>query len=83
MTGAQRGERFSFDVTMGPFKVANWEYRFQQDGAMTTVSETWTDHRVPGISKVASYLIGVRDRPGRNRDNMEATLARLDAAVEV
>lgn len=83
VTAAQRGERFSFDVTVGPFKVANWEYRFEQDGARTTVVETWTDHRVPAIGKLASYVTGVRDRPAHNRDNMQATLARLAAAVEV
>ena len=83
VTGAQRGECFSFDVTLGPFKIANWEYRFHQKGAKTTVIETWTDHRVAGVGKIASLFVGVRDRPGRNRDNMEATLARLAAAVEV
>jgi len=70
-------------IAFGPVKIANWEYRFVQDGAKTTVIETWTDHRVPGIGKIAGFFVGVRDRPGRNRDNMEATLARLAAAVEV
>ena len=83
VTNAQRGERFSFDVKFGPFNIANWDYRFQQDGAKTNVIETWTDHRVPGIGTIGGLFVGVRDRPGRNRDNMEATLARLAAAVEV
>lgn len=83
VTDARRGERFSFDVTLGPIKIANWNYQFQQEGANTTVVETWTDHRIPVVGTVASLFVGVRNRPGRNRDNMEATLARLAAAVEV
>lgn len=82
VTVAQPGQRFGFDVTMGPFRVANWDYRFEQDGATTSVVETWTDHRVPVMGTVGSWLIGVRDRPGRNRQNMEATLAKLAAAAE-
>jgi hypothetical protein len=86
VTIAQPGEEFSFDVTLGPFKVANWDYRFEQsaatDGCTTRVIETWTDHRVPFFGTVGSLFIGVRDRPGRNRQNMQATLAKLAAAVE-
>lgn len=83
VTVADPGQRFAFDVTIGPFKIANWEYRFVQDGAMTSVVETWTDHRVPVIGTIGSLFIGVRDRSGRNRQNMEATLAELAATVEV
>lgn len=83
VTVAQPGDEFAFDVTLGPFKVANWHYRFEQDGAMTSVIETWTDHRIPVMGPITSLLIGVRDRPGRNRQNMEATLAKLAATVEV
>jgi ribosome-associated toxin RatA of RatAB toxin-antitoxin module len=83
VTVANPGEQFAFDVTSGPFKIANWEYRFEQDGAMTSVVETWTDHRIPVIGMILSMFVGVRDRPGRNRKNMEATLATLASAVEV
>jgi Polyketide cyclase / dehydrase and lipid transport len=86
VTIAQPGDEFSFDVTLGPFKVANWDYRFEQstgaDGVTTRVVETWTDHRVPFAGTIASLFIGVRDRPGRNRHNMEATLEKLAAAVQ-
>jgi hypothetical protein len=81
VTVAQPGEQFAFDVTLGPFKVANWDYRFERDGDATSVVETWTDHRIPVMGTVGSWLIGVRDRPGRNRQNMEATLAKLAASV--
>jgi Polyketide cyclase / dehydrase and lipid transport len=83
VTVARPGKQFAFDVTLGPFKIANWAYRFEQDGNKTIVVETWTDHRVPVIGTISSLFIGVRDRPGRNRRNMEATLAKLAAAVEV
>src|SRR4249919_3694386 len=82
VTAADPGKRFAFDVTFGPFKIANWEYSFRQDGEATTVVETWTDHRLPVLGTVGSWLIGVRDRPGRNRRNMDATLAKLATAVD-
>ena len=47
------------------------------------VTETWTDHRVPVVGTIASWFIGVRDRPDRTDKNMEVTLAKLAAAVEV
>ncbi len=83
VTVARPGEEFAFDVTSGPFKIANWDYRFEQEGNKTLVVETWTDHRIPVVGTISSLLIGVRDRPGRNRQNMEATLAKLAASVEV
>jgi ribosome-associated toxin RatA of RatAB toxin-antitoxin module len=83
VTIAEPGEQFAFDVTLGPFKVANWHYRFQRDGSKTLVVETWTDHRIPVMGTIASMLIGVRDRPRHNRENMETTLAKLAATVEV
>jgi ribosome-associated toxin RatA of RatAB toxin-antitoxin module len=83
VTVAAPGVQFAFDVTSGPFKIANWDYRFEQDGGMTSVVETWTDHRIPVMGTILSLFIGVRDRPGRNRQNMEATLSNLAAAVEV
>jgi hypothetical protein len=83
VTVAQPGERFSFDVKLGPFKIANWDYRFEQDGSTTLVVETWTDHRMPFLGTIGGFVVGIRDRPGRNRQNMEVTLARLAAAVEV
>ena len=80
---AKPGEQFTFDVSTGPIKVATWDYRFEQSGDSTSVVETWTDRRNPLAAKVAILIAGVRDRPGRNRQNMEATLEKLAAAVEV
>ncbi len=83
VTEARPGEQFTFDVSTGPIKVATWDYRFEQSGDATSVVETWTDRRNPVAAKVAILVAGVRDRPERNRQNMEATLAKLAAVVEV
>lgn len=82
ITVAKPGEQFTFDVTIGPLKVSTWDYRFGAAGDGTKVVQTWTDRRSLLVSKVAVVVAGVRDRPGRNRENMEATLAKLAAAVE-
>lgn len=82
VTVAEPGQRFAFDVTTGPFKVATWEYRFEQSGDTTTVVQTWTDNRASFAKMVAPLVAGVRDRTERNRQNMEATLAKMAAAVE-
>ena len=82
VTQADPGQRFSFDVTTGPFKVATWDYRFEQHGDTTTVVQTWTDNRAMFAKKVAPLIAGVRDRTERNRQNMEATLAKMAAAAE-
>ena len=83
VTAADPGQRFAFDVSTGPFKVATWEYRFNQSGDATTVVQTWTDNRASFAKKVAPLVAGVRDRTERNRQNMEATLTEMAAAVEV
>ena len=44
VTVAEPGERFSFDVTRGPVRIANWDYRFEQDGG-----KTWSSRRGPTI----------------------------------
>lgn len=82
VTVAEPGQRFSFDVTSGPFKVATWDYRFDASGDATTVVQTWTDNRATFAKVIAPLIAGVPDRTERNRQNMEATLAKLAAEVE-
>lgn len=82
ITTARAGEQFAFEVTSGPFKIANWDYRFEQSGDATVVTETWTDQRNPLVGKITGLLVGVPDRPAHNRRTMEATLAKLAAAAE-
>jgi Polyketide cyclase / dehydrase and lipid transport len=84
VTVADPGGEFSFDVSLGPMRIANWHYRFEElAGGKTLVVETWTDHRLPVLGTIVNLTIGVRDRQRLNRANMEATLANLAAAVEV
>jgi Polyketide cyclase / dehydrase and lipid transport len=82
VTVAEPGERFSFDVTRGPLRIANWDYTFDQQGSKTLVVETWTDHRVAVFGTIVGWFIGVTDRPDRNRQGMVMTLSKLAAAVE-
>jgi uncharacterized protein YndB with AHSA1/START domain len=75
---AEPGRRFSFDVTAGPFKVANWTYELSSVDEGTRVAETWTDHRAAWMATLSGVLVGVRDRAEVNRANMELTLAALE-----
>ena len=84
VTVAEPGERFSFDVTRGPMKISNWDYRFEQQGGITSVVETWTDHRAARDRH--DRRLADRGRatvPITTGETMEATLANLAAAVEV
>lgn len=73
--------RFAFDVTAGPFKVATWEYRIQPTETGCNVTETWTDRRNRLVAKLGGRFSGVDDRPAFNRQSIESTLEQLDAAA--
>ncbi|MEP7112640.1 MAG: SRPBCC family protein [Ilumatobacteraceae bacterium] len=83
VTVAEPGQRFSFDVTAGPFNVATWDFRFDPSDDATRVVQTWTDNRAAVAKKLAPLIAGVPDRTERNRQNMEETLAKLAAEAEV
>jgi uncharacterized protein YndB with AHSA1/START domain len=74
------GERFSFLVTAGPFKIAEWSYDFEGTPAGCRVTESATERRNWLIKKVGNKISGVADRDDHNRRNMEATLERLGDA---
>jgi hypothetical protein len=74
---ADPGQEFAFDVTVGPFKVARWAYRFEPTADGCRVVETWTDQRGWVAKKAGKPASGVADRDAHNRRTMEATLARL------
>ena len=82
VTAADRGERFAFDVKLGPLPIATWEYSFRPEGSATTVTEAWTDRRPAWLRLVAVPIMGVPSRPRYNRRGMEITLAALKAAAE-
>lgn len=74
---------FAFDVSVGPVKVARWEYRIEPlESGGSRVTETWTDRRGWLAKKLGGPASGVNDRANYNRKGMEETLRRLgDAAT--
>jgi Polyketide cyclase / dehydrase and lipid transport len=82
VTEAERGKRFSFKITFGPLKIADWTYEFVADGETTRVTERWVDLRGPLMDRLSPVAMGVPDRPDHNRHNMEATLAALKSSAE-
>lgn len=82
VVAADPGRSFAFDVTVGPLKVARWEYRLEPTDDGCRVTETWTDQR-GAIAKLAGGpASGVKDRVEHNRAGMAHTLGRLAAAAE-
>lgn len=78
---AERGRRFAFEVTVGPIKVARWEYVLEPDadGAGCTVTEEWTERR-PRFARLHDAALG--DRRVSNAAGMELTLTALGRAAE-
>jgi uncharacterized protein YndB with AHSA1/START domain len=76
------GKRFAFDVSFYGAPIARWTYELEADGDGTRVVERWDDHRWAAMRSISKVVMGVPDRPGHNRANMEATLAALKAAAE-
>ncbi len=76
------GERFSFLVTVGPFKIAEWSFvvvAVADDEC--TVTETWIDRRGALMKKIGGMASGVDDRVAHNRAGMEQTLRGVAAAA--
>lgn len=82
VVAADPGERFAFEVDLGPVPIARWTYEFHPDGEGTRVVEIWDDRRLPSFKRLSAVVMSVPDRPGHNREGMEATLAALKASVE-
>jgi uncharacterized protein YndB with AHSA1/START domain len=78
---AEPGRRFSFLVTVGPIKVAMWEYDIEETEGGCRVTETWTDQRGWLAKKAGGKASGVADRGEHNRAGMEQTLAGIAAAA--
>jgi hypothetical protein len=74
-------ERFSFLVTVGPLKVAEWAFDIAPTDDGCTVTETWVDRRGRLMRKFAPMATGVDDRAEHNRTGMEQTLRRVAAAA--
>jgi hypothetical protein len=84
VVSAEAGQRFAFDVGLGPFPVAHWAYEFSPapDGDGCVVVETWIDRRPGWLIKTSPMATGVSDRLAHNRESMKATLAGLRAEAE-
>ena len=76
------GKEFGFRVTVGPVKIAHWNYSIADRGNGTsTLTESWTDQR-PGLIKLlGAKASGVADRVSHNRAGMEETLRKIEAAA--
>lgn len=81
VTECAPGERFTFRVTGGPFKVATWSYGFEPADGGTRVTESWTDERHPVMARLFGRITGIHDRATHNRANMERTLEALERAA--
>ncbi|KDQ71393.1 SRPBCC family protein [Streptomyces halstedii] len=93
VTAADPGTRFAFRVhAIGARRprlrgaIALWEYRFEEAGGSTRVTETWTDERRSWPDLLANAFDRVATR-GRTfaefqRGNIRTTLERLKAALE-
>jgi uncharacterized protein YndB with AHSA1/START domain len=79
---AEPGRRFSFLVTAGPVKAAEWSYTFEPGPNGCLVTEAWDDLRPGWFKKITGLATGVNDRPAHNRRGMQQTLANLAQTVE-
>jgi hypothetical protein len=83
VAAAEPGRRFAFDVDAFGIPVARWEYTFEDTGdGGCVVTERWTERRPGWMQTVSKPLMGVSDRAGHNRTNMQTTLRNLKAAAE-
>lgn len=82
VVAAEPGRLFSFRVSAGPFKVAEWSYDFEPTATGCRVTESWTDLRNGLFRPIAQMATGVKDRAAHNRKGMEQTLENLAQAAE-
>lgn len=81
VVAAERGRNLAFEVTLGPVKVARWEYFLVPDceGRGCTVIEEWTDRRGQ-LSGVLDRALGTRRK--LNAVSISRTLDALKRAAE-
>jgi hypothetical protein len=80
VVAADPGRTFAFEVTLGPVKVARWEYSFDATDAGCTVTECWTDRRPGPVRTLVDATMGSRERA--NVHGMRKTLEALRAEAE-
>jgi hypothetical protein len=82
VTGCEPGRRFAFDVSIGPFRVAEWAYEFEPTEDGCVVSELWQDRRGGLVTWLSPAITGTKNRAQRNAETMTVTLERLAACAE-
>ncbi|MEM7091800.1 MAG: SRPBCC family protein [Actinomycetota bacterium] len=82
VTVAEPGQSFAFDAMARDFVFAKWRYDLEAIEGGTRVSEHTLDLRPDAIKDRGAAISGTEDRDARNRETMEATLARLADALE-
>ena len=79
---ADPGRAFTFECSVGDVHYSTWGYRIEPSDGGCRVTE-WTENLLPESTlKYGMEISGVEDRPGRNREMMGTTLARLAAELE-
>lgn len=79
---ADPGRAFAFECSMNDFHFSTWGYRIEPTSSGCRVTE-WTENLLPdSVMEAAKQISGIDDRSARNRETMQATLARLAAALE-
>lgn len=81
---AEDAREFAFVTTQGGHDETKWRYRFEPEGAGTTVTESFEMlSDMPWYLRLAErVLMGVKDRKADLEANMEKTLQRLEASAE-
>jgi Polyketide cyclase / dehydrase and lipid transport len=77
---AEPGRAFAFEVTLGPLRVARWEYLIEPTPTGCTVTEQWTDRRPGPVRLLLDATMGSRERA--NARGMRATLEAVKAEAE-
>ena len=80
VVAAEPGRAFAFEITVGPVKVARWEYLIDESATGCTLTERWTDRRPAPVRTLLDRTMGSREQ--RNIRGMRATLEAVKAAAE-
>jgi len=78
---ADPGRALAFEITVGPVKVARWEYAIDASDRGCTVTERWTDRRPRVARRVLDAAMGSREQT--NIRGMRATLEALRDEAEL
>lgn len=81
VTACEPARRFAFDVSIGPFSVAEWAYEVEPTEGGCLVTELWQDRRGALVTWLSPLVTGTKDRARRNEETMTVTLDRIAAAA--